>query len=223
MTQRKGTGLLMVWCEVPDEVEDEFNRWYNEEHIEERLSISGVLSAARYEAVMSGPKHLAVYELENSAVMESEEYLKVRSNPTEWSQRMSPEYTATIYVRNVYEMVHPSGLTDEIASSPMAPALQIGRMDIPADTEDEWNHWYNTVYIPNYETVQGVTRGRRYTAVTGSPKYMTMYEFDHTEVSKDQEWLTQQTAHPDNARMREAMIHLPESPGVWRKTFELGE
>ena len=131
MTQRKGTGLLMVWCEVPDEVEDEFNRWYNEEHIEERLSISGVLSAARYEAVMSGPKHLAVYELENSAVMESEEYLKVRSNPTEWSQRMSPEYTATIYVRNVYEMVHPSGLTDEIASSPMAPALQIGRMDIP--------------------------------------------------------------------------------------------
>ena len=46
---------------------------------------------------------------------------------------------------------------------------------------------------------------------------MTMYEFDDTEVSKGQEWLTQQTAHPDNARMREAMIHLPESPGVWRK------
>ena len=37
MTQRKGTGLLMVWCEVPDEVEEEFNRWYNDEHIEERL------------------------------------------------------------------------------------------------------------------------------------------------------------------------------------------
>ena len=223
MAQRKGTGLLMVWCEVPDEVEDEFNRWYNEEHIEERLSIPGVLSAARYEAVMSGPKHLAVYELESSAVMESEDYLKVRSNPTEWSQRMSPEYTATTYVRNVYEMIHPSGLTDEIVSSSMAPALQIGRMDIPEDAEVEWNDWYNTVYIPNYETVPGVTRGRRYTTVTGSPSYLTMYEFDHTEVSKSQEWLTQQTAHPDNARMREAMVHLPESPGVWRKTFELGE
>ena len=54
----------MVWCEVPDDIEDEFNRWYNEEHIEERLSVPGVLSAARYEAVVSGPKHLAVYELE---------------------------------------------------------------------------------------------------------------------------------------------------------------
>ena len=132
MSNRKGTGLLMVWCEVPDDIEDEFNRWYNEEHIEERLSVPGVLSAARYEAVVSGPKHLAVYELENSAVMESEAYLKVRAKPSEWSKRMSPEYTATTYVRNVYEMIHPSQLSDEIADSPMAPALQIGRMDIPA-------------------------------------------------------------------------------------------
>ena len=222
MANKKGTGLLMVWCEVPGEVEDEFNRWYNEEHIEERLSIPGILSAARYEAVVSGPKHLAVYELESAAVMESEEYLKVRSQPTEWSRRMSPEYTATVYVRNVYEMIHPSELSDEIAASPMAPALQIGRMGIPDETEAEWNEWYDKVYVPNYETVEGVRRGRRYKAVTGTPKYMTMYEFDHPEVSQGQEWLRQQTAHPDNARMREAMIHLPESPGVWRKTFELG-
>ena len=118
MANKKGTGLLMVWCEVPADVEDEFNRWYNEEHIEERLSIPGILSAARYEAVVSGPKHLAVYELESSAVMESDEYLKVRSNPTEWSKRMSPEYTATTYIRNVYEMIHPAGLTDAIAKQP---------------------------------------------------------------------------------------------------------
>ena len=73
-------------------------------------------------------------------------------------------------------------------------------MDIPAEVEDEWNHWYDTVYVPNYETVEGVRRGRRYTAVAGEPKYLTMYEFDHTEVSKGEEWLRQQTAHPDNAR-----------------------
>ena len=110
MSNRKGTGLLMVWCEVPDEIEDEFNRWYNEEHIEERLSVPGILSAARYEAVVSGPKHLAVYELENSAVMESDAYLEIRAKPTEWSKRMSPEYSATTYVRNVYEMIHPLGV-----------------------------------------------------------------------------------------------------------------
>ena len=224
MSQKKGTGLLMVWCEVPDEVEDEFNRWYNDEHIEgaavdSRHSQRGALRGRDERPEAS--RGVRAGELSRDGIRRV--YLKVRSSPTEWSQRMSPEYTATTYVRNVYEMIHPTDLTAEIESSPMAPALQIGRMDIPADVEDEWNDWYNTVYIPNYETVPGVRRGRRYTAVTGTPAYLTMYEFDHTEVSKGQEWLTQQTAHPDNARMREAMIHLPESPGRVAKDIRAGE
>ena len=32
MTARKGSALLMVWCDVPANKEDDFNRWYNEEH-----------------------------------------------------------------------------------------------------------------------------------------------------------------------------------------------
>ena len=49
--KKKGTGLLMVWCDVPADKEGEFNRWYNEEHLGERMAIPGFLSAARYEAV----------------------------------------------------------------------------------------------------------------------------------------------------------------------------
>ena len=218
---KKGTGLLRVWCEVPEDVEEEFNSWYNDEHFAERLSVPGFLSAARYEAVSSGPKHLAVYELDSPAAMESPEYLKYRQSPTEWSKRMSPEGIGSVFIRNVYEMIHPSRLTDEAAGSPMAPALQIGRMDIPAQMESEWNRWYDTVYVPNYETVQGVIRGRRYRAVSGEPEYLTMYEFEHEEVSRTEAWTYQQTAHPDNARMREAMQHATGSPGIWKKTFEL--
>ena len=71
MANKKGTGLLMVWVDVPADKEEEFNRWYNEEHLQELLSIPGVLNATRYEAVRSGPKHLACYELESPAVVES--------------------------------------------------------------------------------------------------------------------------------------------------------
>ena len=46
MAAKKRDGLLMVYCEVPAKHEEEFNAWYNEEHIPERLSIPGVLSAA---------------------------------------------------------------------------------------------------------------------------------------------------------------------------------
>ena len=54
---------MMVFTDVPADVEEEFNRWYDEEHIPERLSIPGVLSAARYTALEGAPKHLACYEL----------------------------------------------------------------------------------------------------------------------------------------------------------------
>ena len=30
----------------------------------------------------------------------------------------------------------------------MAPVLQMGRIDIPGAVEEEFNDWYNTVYIP---------------------------------------------------------------------------
>ena len=51
MATKKGRGLFMVYVDVPAPLEDELNRWYNEEHIPERLAIPGVLNAARYVAV----------------------------------------------------------------------------------------------------------------------------------------------------------------------------
>ncbi len=146
-TTKKGSALLMVWADVPADKETEFNRWYNEEHLAERLAIPGFLSGARYEAVKSGPKHLACYELENAAVMESPAYKRVQQNPSEWTRRCSPEAIGTTYIRNIYTMIHPKTVTPEIARSDMAPALQIGRMDVPPEVDADFNDWYNTIYV----------------------------------------------------------------------------
>jgi hypothetical protein len=221
MASKKGSALLMVWCDVPAAKEAEFNRWYNEEHLQERLSIPGFLSAARYEAVKGGPKHLAVYELENAGVMESDAYKKVAGNPTEWTKRTGPQAVATTFIRNIYSLIHPKALTPQIAQSGMAPALQIGRMDVPAEVDREWNEWYNTVYVPNYEKVPGVIRGRRYRAVVGSPTYMTFYEFENPKVSESAEWQKQRDAVPVSETMRKHMRHAQGSPGVYARTFEL--
>jgi hypothetical protein len=87
--------------------------------------------------------------------------------------------------------------------------------------EDEWNEWYNTVYVPNYEKVPGVIRGRRFKTVVGDPQYLTVYEFEHEGASQTEEWFHQQTIDPRNEVMRDAMLHVPGSPGIWKKTFEL--
>jgi len=72
----------------PRGMEEEFNAWYDEEHLPERLSIRGFRSARRW---VSGKKrgklYLATYELDSPAVLKSREYLKYFKNPTPWSKR----------------------------------------------------------------------------------------------------------------------------------------
>ena len=219
MANKRGTGLLTVWADVPADKEDDFNRWYNEEHLAELLAIPGVLNAARYEAVKSGPKHLACYELESPAVVESDAF-KNRTI-SEWSKRASPTVIATNLINPVYEMIRPAALTSDLAQADMAPVLQIGRMDIPPEHEDEWNDWYNNIYTTNYEKVPGCTRARRWKAVRGETKYAVVYELENDKVSESPEWLTQQNIDPSNERMRSLMKHAPGSPGIWKKTFQL--
>ena len=87
MAAKKGTGLRMVWVDVPAEAEEGFNRWYNEEHIADLLAIPGVLDAARCVAVSGGPKHLACYDLESPDVTSSPGYLKLGENRSERTAR----------------------------------------------------------------------------------------------------------------------------------------
>src|SRR6185369_16051861 len=133
----------------------------------------------------------------------------------------SPDVIGTTFIRNVYTMIHPKALAPNVAQSGMAPSLQIGRMDVPPDIDADFNTWYNTIYVPNYEKVPGVIRGRRYRALSGTPTYLTLYEFEHPKVSESAEWEKQRNAAPVSERVRSQMTHAKGSPGVYVKTFEL--
>ena len=219
MANKKGTGLMLVGADIPVDKEADFNKWYQEEHLQELMGVPGILNAARYEATKSGPKHLAVYELESVDVVNTDAF---KNRPrTEWGQKVSPSLIGTNFFNLVLDMIHPGALTDDIAGSDMANALQIGRMDVPAANDDDWNKWYSGVYVPNYEKCPGVIRGRRWRAVRGEPQYATVYEFEDENVSETEEWLKQREIHPDNPRMRDVMTHAAGSPGIWRKTFQL--
>ncbi len=93
--------LLLVMMDIEPEHEDEFNRWYESEHVPERLAIPGFISGRRFRAVEGGPKYLALYELENADVVNSDAYLeRLKKAPTEWTLRMRPRFKNM--VRNVY-------------------------------------------------------------------------------------------------------------------------
>lgn len=70
-------------------MEEEFNAWFDEEHLAERLAIPGFRSAVRWVADVprGGGKYLATYELDSPAVLSSAAYLERYQNQTPWSKR----------------------------------------------------------------------------------------------------------------------------------------
>ena len=155
MAAKKGDGLLLVYSDVAPENDEEYNRWYNDEHIPERLSIPGVLSAARYQAVQGGPKYLAVYELSSHEAWHSEGWQKWLREPTEWSQRMSPSVIGTEYIRNLYRRVHPADVPAETADAGMSPVLLVGRMSVPDELDAKFNEAYNNERLPLCLSIPG--------------------------------------------------------------------
>ncbi len=56
-----GKGMLLTSMDIDAADEAEFNRWYDREHLEERVAIDGFLEARRYVAHNASPKYLFLY------------------------------------------------------------------------------------------------------------------------------------------------------------------
>ena len=95
-----------------------------------------------------------------------------------------------------------------------SPYLQMGRIDVPAAIEEEFNDWYNWVYIPTYLTVPGVIRARRFVAVDAQPRYLTVYEFERAEIKRGGEPAQARADDPDPHRVSEAVCVRRKSPAA---------
>jgi hypothetical protein len=104
-------GLLLTMTEPPAAMEEEFNAWYDEEHMAERLAIPGFRSARRWVAdVEPGEgKYLATYELDSPGVLQSPTYLARFQNQTPWSRRCLGK--AVVFRRWTCEQTEP-GMAD---------------------------------------------------------------------------------------------------------------
>ena len=93
--------------DVEPEHEEEFNRWYDDEHLPERLEIPGYVSARRFkledgEGVL---KYLCIWELEDGSPLESEEYKAQRRRPSELRDRALSYVTQR--ARGLYKQITP--------------------------------------------------------------------------------------------------------------------
>src|SRR5215210_17753 len=81
-----GKGMLLTSMDVDPPGEADFNRWYDREHLRERVAIEGFLEARRYVAHQGSPKYLCLYSTETFDVLDGPAYRAALMNPTEWSK-----------------------------------------------------------------------------------------------------------------------------------------
>ncbi|MGM4967486.1 DUF4286 family protein [Tardiphaga sp. 1201_B9_N1_1] len=81
----KGTGMLMTSMDIDASHEQEFNQWYDREHLAERVAIEGFNEARRYVAVNARPKYLGLYSTATFDVLDSDAYRTALANQTKWS------------------------------------------------------------------------------------------------------------------------------------------
>lgn len=78
-------GYLFVWTNVDPAHEDDFNRWYDREHVEERIGIPGFVCGIRYIALDESRRYLGLYRTQSLDAFRSAAYRAAFSQQTAWS------------------------------------------------------------------------------------------------------------------------------------------
>src|SRR5213593_1936117 len=83
----KGATILFSEMTPDASWEDEFNEWYDHEHIPLRVAVPGFRSAQRYR-IQGKRNYLVIYEMDSPGVLNSPAYLSVKNNPSDRTRRM---------------------------------------------------------------------------------------------------------------------------------------
>jgi hypothetical protein len=107
--QAQATGMLGVWTDSAPDLEDQFNEWYNREHVNERADNPGFLNSRRYRHVSAGgkPRYMALYDLEDVSVLHADYYKNAQANPTRGTQKMMKAFLNII--RSEFVIRHQVG------------------------------------------------------------------------------------------------------------------
>src|ERR1700760_2602265 len=176
-------GELIAAFDFSNVAEDEFNDWYDLEHIPERQRVPGFLSCQRWIGAENPKYSVATYDLENLAVLKSEAYRAIGGeNLSPWSKRITAQCERLLRFEG--EQILPGAKT---AQADAGGLLLVG-MTPAAAVETAFNAWYDTEHVPALARVPGVLCARRFRTTGGSPKYVALYHLASPAVVDGAEW-----------------------------------
>jgi hypothetical protein len=173
---------------------DATNRWFDLDHVPQRLTCPGFFRAERYERVEDAtagpgntpaPRYLNVYYIENPQVLESEAYRRQVAARTPWSARRTGSGMSGTLLRGVWVQQPVTSRSAQMAPSE-GPRTWLVRTQ-EEDNED----------VLAMLSCPGVVGGERHASVevdmpgpraTPPPRYMTIYDLEAPEVVSQAEF-----------------------------------
>ncbi|MFT3797503.1 hypothetical protein [Microbacterium sp.] len=170
-----GHGVLLWMLESTPEVDEEWNRWYNDEHVPALVEVPGVRTASRWVVsdvlVGTAPaKYLAFYELDDLGVLETDAYHRNRASlgpgmRREWTTQMLGAIVRAAGGAYRIDDTHMRG-------DGVGPATDLIAIGADSDVDEALRQVL--------DAADGISGWRTLTRAAGSPKIAGMMERDVT-------------------------------------------
>jgi hypothetical protein len=96
------SGLLAIWNNANKKFLNEYEDWYNNEHLFERLSVTDINISRRFVSLKSNYNYFTSYEAKTSKTFFSNEYINKLNNPTK-KTKFVMEFVFKDMSRTVFE------------------------------------------------------------------------------------------------------------------------
>ena len=192
----KPYGLLVAGFNYATASADEFNDWYDTEHVPERERTPGFINGQRWLGADDPKISSATYDLESLDVLQSPAYGGIGGgNLSPWSKRV------TAKCQRICRFEAEQTLPGQQAGPAAARGMMMFAMNVPAEVEAEYNAWYDDEHVPALLTVPGCLTARRFKMAGGTHRYVALYHLTGPEVQASKAW-KKPAGTPWTAKMR---------------------
>ena len=145
-------GLLLAMMEPPPAMEEEFQDWYDTEHLPERAGVEGFLTARRFVCIDGWPRYLALYDLQDVQVLHGPGYAAVAgAGYSPWTHRVVSRVTGQYRAEGV--QLYP-GQALFGAGGAAARVMLIRFRQVPTDLSGPIEQGLRGLYEARPETAQ---------------------------------------------------------------------
>jgi hypothetical protein len=158
-------GLLVAGMNYSPVGAEEYNAWYDTEHVPERLRVKGFVNAERWLGADDPFISIAAYDLDSPAVLKSPAYTAIAGpNLSPWSKRITGK------IIRICRLEAEQLVPGRIAAPANAQGMLMVAMNVAPEAEAEFNAWYNEEHVPALGAVPGCLSARRFKTNGGTHK-----------------------------------------------------